>query len=344
MWPPAARADGVRLVVTVYDLIPLIYPEHYLPDPSYHARYKNRVELIRLADRVFAISHATGRDLVSMLDLPRRGRRRDRHRRLRALPAAGPRARSAGCRARPPAGRAPRLLLYAGALDFRKNVDALLIAYSRLPRAAAHPAPARDRLPAHAGRARRTRPPLARPRHRARRGGRARGRRRRPRAALPGRAPVRVPVALRGVRATCCRGNRLRDADHRERRVVAGRNRHRSGRALRSRRSREPASGDGARALRRLAPARRARPAPHLAVGRRADDRGVRAAGSDPRRARRSPRRVHRGAAGRARTPRGSRAGAARPRAVRRARRRARSCGPCGASSIRASPASTRTS
>ena len=70
VWPPSARADGVRLAVTVYDLIPLIYPEHYLSDASYHARYKNRVELIRLADRIFAISAATARDAVTMLSLP----------------------------------------------------------------------------------------------------------------------------------------------------------------------------------------------------------------------------------------------------------------------------------
>ena len=127
--------SGVRLVVTVYDLIPLIYPEHYLPDPSYHARYKNRVELIRLADRAFAISEATGRDLVSMLDLPAEDV---------AVTGTGVSARF-----QPPApGRDPLdavrahlpavrrgYILYAGALDFRKNVDALLIAYSRLPRA-----------------------------------------------------------------------------------------------------------------------------------------------------------------------------------------------------------------
>ncbi len=135
VWPPAARAAGVRLVVTVYDLIPLIYPEHYLPDPSYHARYKNRVELIRLADRAFAISHATGRDLVSMLDLPAEDV---------AVTGTGVSARFQppapgsdpldAVRANLPAVRRG-YILDAGALDFRKNVDALLIAYSRLPRA-----------------------------------------------------------------------------------------------------------------------------------------------------------------------------------------------------------------
>ena len=135
MWPPSARADGVGLVVTVFDLIPLIYPEHYLPDPSYHARYKNRIELIRLADRVFAISHATARDLVAMLDLPEADV---------VVTGTGVSARFqpptpgssplAAVHAHVPAVQ-PGYILYAGALDFRKNVDALLVAYSRLPRA-----------------------------------------------------------------------------------------------------------------------------------------------------------------------------------------------------------------
>jgi glycosyltransferase involved in cell wall biosynthesis len=135
VWPPAARAEGVRLVVTVFDLIPLIYPDHYLSDASYHARYKNRIELIRLADRVFAISEATARDAVAMLNLP-----------PEAVAVTGT---GVSARFRPPAAGHDALaavqsrlsavrsgyILYTGALDFRKNVDSLLVAYSRLPRA-----------------------------------------------------------------------------------------------------------------------------------------------------------------------------------------------------------------
>ena len=134
VWPPSARAEGVRLVVTVYDLIPLIYPEHYLPDPSYHARYKNRVELIRLADRVLAISHATGAT-SSPCSICRRGRGRDRHRRLRALPAAGPGARSAGCRARPRRPCAAATSSTPARWTSARTSTPCSIAYSRLPRA-----------------------------------------------------------------------------------------------------------------------------------------------------------------------------------------------------------------
>ena len=133
VWPPAARIDGVRLVVTVFDLIPLLYPEHYLANPAYHARYKSRVELIRLADRALAISASTARDIVGILHLSEESV---------AITGTGVSARFQprlpgvdplqAVQARVPAVR-PDYLLYAGALDFRKNVDSLLIAYSRLP-------------------------------------------------------------------------------------------------------------------------------------------------------------------------------------------------------------------
>jgi glycosyltransferase involved in cell wall biosynthesis len=135
VWPPAARADGVGLVVTVFDLIPLIYPEHYLSDAAYHARYENRLELIRLADRVLAISEATARDAVAMLNLPpERVAVAGTGVSARFRPPAAGEDPLARVRAVHPAVRGG-YVLYTGALDFRKNVDALLIAYARLPRA-----------------------------------------------------------------------------------------------------------------------------------------------------------------------------------------------------------------
>jgi glycosyltransferase involved in cell wall biosynthesis len=134
VWPPSARADGVKLAVTVYDLIPLIYPEHYLSDAAYHARYKNRVELIRLADRIFAISAATARDAVAMLSLPGEAVTvTGTGVSARFRPAAPGHDALAEVRGQLPAVRSG-YILYAGALDFRKNVDSLLVAYSRLPR------------------------------------------------------------------------------------------------------------------------------------------------------------------------------------------------------------------
>src|SRR4051794_20650174 len=133
VWPRPARVDGVRLAATLYDLIPVIYAEHYLAHDDYRARYENRLDLIRSADQVFSISAATARDAVDRLGL-----------RPDAVTVAGtgvsarfvrPESREVAFEtvsANVP-GLRPEYVLYAGAVDFRKNVDTLLVAYSRLP-------------------------------------------------------------------------------------------------------------------------------------------------------------------------------------------------------------------
>ncbi len=67
LWPGAARR--LRLVVTLYDLIPELFAEHYLADPSVRAWYRARLGLVRHADRVLAISHTTARDAIEHLGL-----------------------------------------------------------------------------------------------------------------------------------------------------------------------------------------------------------------------------------------------------------------------------------
>jgi glycosyltransferase involved in cell wall biosynthesis len=57
---------GKPYVVTVYDLIHEVFPEHYLLDSTVRAKE----EVIRRADRVIAISHSTKRDLVEILKVP----------------------------------------------------------------------------------------------------------------------------------------------------------------------------------------------------------------------------------------------------------------------------------
>ncbi|HVJ95842.1 MAG TPA: ABC transporter ATP-binding protein [Acidimicrobiia bacterium] len=64
LWPQAAVSRGLHLAVTLYDTIPALFPERYLADPGLRARYAARVELVRAADAVFAISDATAADDV----------------------------------------------------------------------------------------------------------------------------------------------------------------------------------------------------------------------------------------------------------------------------------------
>ena len=58
LWPQWARSSAVKTVVTLYDLIPLIFEEHYLRDPVMRERYLVRARIVRQADRVLAISEA----------------------------------------------------------------------------------------------------------------------------------------------------------------------------------------------------------------------------------------------------------------------------------------------
>src|SRR2546426_540655 len=48
--PPPMAAARLRLVVTLHDLIPRVFPDHYHADPGLRRRYLAREELIRAAD------------------------------------------------------------------------------------------------------------------------------------------------------------------------------------------------------------------------------------------------------------------------------------------------------
>ncbi|MDX6554744.1 MAG: hypothetical protein QOD86_939 [Miltoncostaeaceae bacterium] len=136
LWPLEVRRPDVRLVVTLYDLIPLIFPDVYLSDPITRARYRSRLEMVRAADRVLAISEATARDAVRLLNIPRE--------KVRAIGTGV----SGGFRppARPAADVVAELresipdlregfFLYTGGIDFRKNIELLIGAYGDLPQA-----------------------------------------------------------------------------------------------------------------------------------------------------------------------------------------------------------------
>jgi glycosyltransferase involved in cell wall biosynthesis len=128
LWPPAARP--LRLVVTLYDLIPQLFPDIYLTDPPMRAWYRTRLNLIRRADRVLAISRATGADAVEQLGIPA-----DRVVVVgaaaadRFLPPPNREAALEALRALHPEIE-PDFLLYTGGIEPRKNIDRLLAAYA----------------------------------------------------------------------------------------------------------------------------------------------------------------------------------------------------------------------
>src|SRR5688572_3473002 len=68
---PRALPDvpGVVRTATLYDLIPLRFPEHYLRDPRVRAWYSAMKTTLRDYDHLLAISEATRRDAIELLGI-----------------------------------------------------------------------------------------------------------------------------------------------------------------------------------------------------------------------------------------------------------------------------------
>ncbi|MCA1846643.1 MAG: glycosyltransferase family 4 protein, partial [Actinobacteria bacterium] len=131
--PPGARAAGVPLIVTFYDLIPQLMPQYYLEDPGLRRRYRARLQLVRLATAVLTLSESTRKDVIEHLGLdPRRvfvvgAGTSDRFR-----PPESRQAAAAEAMAAVPGLRAP-FVFYIGSYERRKNLEPLLEAWALLP-------------------------------------------------------------------------------------------------------------------------------------------------------------------------------------------------------------------
>ncbi|HET7186803.1 MAG TPA: glycosyltransferase family 1 protein [Gemmatimonadaceae bacterium] len=123
---PALRR--CRAVITIHDLAPLRWPEHYLRLP--HARIGHAWEysLARRADAIIAVSEATKRDVVELLRVPPD--------RVTVIPEAvdtefRPPSAEEGRRVAATFGVPGRYVLYVGQFDPRKNMEGLLAAFAR---------------------------------------------------------------------------------------------------------------------------------------------------------------------------------------------------------------------
>ncbi len=136
IWPRYARSPHAITAVTLYDLIPMRFPEAYLSVESERESYEARLGLVRNADLVLAISESTAADAIELLGLdPRRV----------AVIGAGvsdfwePLADRASAfreaKAAVPALR-PGFVFFTGGIDFRKNMNGMLAGYAALPPAA----------------------------------------------------------------------------------------------------------------------------------------------------------------------------------------------------------------
>jgi glycosyltransferase involved in cell wall biosynthesis len=133
IWPREASRAGRRLVVTVYDLIPELFPDTYLVDPGTRHRYRARRELIRAADHVVTLSQSAADDVADHLGVP--------DHRLTVVGAACSDVFRPGDDGADDAERARALLpglgertvVYNGAVEPRKNMEGLIRAFARLP-------------------------------------------------------------------------------------------------------------------------------------------------------------------------------------------------------------------
>ncbi len=122
-----------QVVATVYDIIPYLMQEQYFPNPEDINWYLERLETLRWADRLLAISQSVKDDLCSHLDFP--GEKIDviwgaPSGQFRVLPVYPPEERALRRRY----GIKGSFVMCTGGDDHRKNIGRLIQAYARLPR------------------------------------------------------------------------------------------------------------------------------------------------------------------------------------------------------------------
>jgi glycosyltransferase involved in cell wall biosynthesis len=134
LWPPRVRNSGCRLVVTLHDVIPLLFPERYLPSARTARRYRAWLRVVQFADRVHTVSKTTADDAIERLSLqPERVEVVGSSPSAVFAPAADLDAAHRELERTFQAVR-PGFLLYTGGSDWRKNLDGLLVAYASMSR------------------------------------------------------------------------------------------------------------------------------------------------------------------------------------------------------------------
>lgn len=124
--PPFRR---IRTVLTVHDLIYVLFPEYHLP-MNYHFLRLMMPRFARRAGAIIAISECTRRDLVRLWQIPEE----KVHVIYEGIDARfrPPLAATTAARVRASYGLPDRFALYVGTIEPRKNLPTLLEAWKRL--------------------------------------------------------------------------------------------------------------------------------------------------------------------------------------------------------------------
>jgi glycosyltransferase involved in cell wall biosynthesis len=118
--------------VTLYDLIPLLRKERYLDDPNIAAWYYRKLESLKNASLLLAISAHARDEAIGALDL---APAQVVNISSAADPIFAPRIMASETRAALLARHGlPRpFIMYTGGIDYRKNIEGLIAAYAALP-------------------------------------------------------------------------------------------------------------------------------------------------------------------------------------------------------------------
>lgn len=126
---PLKLLDNKLLVATIYDLIPLLMPNIYLSDRYMKKWYFDCIEKVKQCDILFAISEATRQDVIKYLEI-------DSEKVINIGGAVDEKFRKINIKHKEDFLKKYNInksfIMYTGGIDFRKNIDGLIEAYSKL--------------------------------------------------------------------------------------------------------------------------------------------------------------------------------------------------------------------
>ena len=124
--------SGAVSSATLYDLIPLIFAEHYFRNADYAAWYRRKLAMLHKFDLLLCISEATKRDAVRLLGIDER-RLTVVHAGIEPQFTSGVLADDERSRLLQRYGIREKFVLYTGNDDFRKNVRGAVAAFAAIP-------------------------------------------------------------------------------------------------------------------------------------------------------------------------------------------------------------------
>ena len=118
----SAGLKNIKLVLTVYDLIPLIFKENYLTNPEVKEFYMQKLSLLYEADKLLAISESTREDIINLLGIPQE----------RVINIGSAIDTEVFHKTQEKSSIDSPFILYTGGMDFRKNIKTSIEAFSNL--------------------------------------------------------------------------------------------------------------------------------------------------------------------------------------------------------------------